>query len=184
MDPLYYADGRAGADPTDAGGDDGTQCKYTITFTGVIFVVFYGSLVAIILGMYCKYKRELRNMAKNENTDDNFRLVKKLMAQYDQKQDTRQVSAPYGESRVSGLIIKDLDKTKDSAYNQPQKRKSRSGYIKHPYSSDTAPLGTSAEALGNTSRMKEDESANDRSQGLIEERSFDRELDKHHSMGE
>ena len=47
MDPLYYADGRVGADPTDVGGDDGTQCKYTITFTGVIFVVFYGSPLAL-----------------------------------------------------------------------------------------------------------------------------------------
>lgn len=61
-------------------GDNEEQCKYTIAFTGVIFVVFYGSLVGIILCMYCKYKRELRNMAGNENADDNFRLVKKLMA--------------------------------------------------------------------------------------------------------
>ena len=168
------------------GNGDREQCSKTITFTGAIFVLFYGSLVAIILAMYCRYRRELRNMAKNESADDNFRLVKKLMAQYDQKHDTRQISVPYGESRTSGLIIKDLDKTKDSdRYNHPQKRKSRSGYIKHPFSTDSAPLGASAEALGNVSGLKEDESqVHDRSQGLIEERSFDRELEKHHSMRE
>ena len=106
------------------------ECKRTIGFTGIIFVIFYGSLIGVIIYMYCRYKRELREMAKDQSTNVNFRLVKRLMAHYDQKETTRQVSAPYGQSRASGLIIKDIDISKDNPYNKPIKRKSRSGYVK------------------------------------------------------
>ena len=57
------------------------------------------------------------------------------MAQYDQKPEGRIKSVPYGETRASGLIVKDLDKTKDSEYHRKQKRKSKSDYHKNPFSS-------------------------------------------------
>ena len=104
-----------GADPS----DDDDACELTITFTAAVFVLFYGSLIGIIAWMYCKYRRELAQMAKNDSRVDNFQLVKKLMAQYDQKPDGRIKSVPYGgETRASGLIVKDLDKTKDSEFHR------------------------------------------------------------------
>ena len=49
-----------GEDPPD---DDDPACELTIAFTALVFAAFYGSLIAIIAVMYCKYRRELAQMA-------------------------------------------------------------------------------------------------------------------------
>ena len=59
------------------------ECKRTLTITGIIFVLFYGTLIGVIIYMYARYKRECKEMAENQNSNVNFRLVKRLMAQYD-----------------------------------------------------------------------------------------------------
>ena len=65
------------------------ECRRTLTITGVIFVLFYGTLIGIIIYFYARYKRECREMVENQNTNVNFRLVKKLMAQYDVQENKR-----------------------------------------------------------------------------------------------
>ena len=52
----------------------------------MIFVLFYVSLIVIIIWMYVKYRIECKEMAKNEGSEANFVMVKRLMEQYDQKQ--------------------------------------------------------------------------------------------------
>ena len=59
------------------------ECKRTLTITGIIFVLFYGTLIGVIIYMYARYKRECREIEENQNSNVNFRLVKRLMAQYD-----------------------------------------------------------------------------------------------------
>ena len=59
------------------------ECKRTLTITGIIFVLFYGTLLGVIIYMWARYKRECREIAENQNSCVNFRLVKRLMAQYD-----------------------------------------------------------------------------------------------------
>ena len=54
-----------------------------IVFQLVVFVCFYASLIIIIIFMYCKYLRECSQMAKHEGSEANFRMVKRLMEQYD-----------------------------------------------------------------------------------------------------
>ena len=54
-----------------------------IIFQLIVFVFFYVSLILIIVAMYCKYRRECSLMAKNADSDANFRMVKRLMEQYD-----------------------------------------------------------------------------------------------------
>ena len=56
------------------------ECKRTLTITGIIFVLFYGTLIAVIIYMYARYKRECKEMAENKDSNVNFRLVKRLMA--------------------------------------------------------------------------------------------------------
>ena len=82
-------------------------------------------------------------------------------------------------SRASGLIVKDLVVSSESRgasnkYNQPVKRKSRSGYIVKK----TAPLHTSSDL-----EKDNEDPMNDRSQELIEEHSFEREVSTHRSLG-
>ena len=69
------------------GSDDDSdhQCDSMIIFQLVVFVLFYVSLIVIIVLMYCKYRRECVQMAKNEGSEANFRMVKRLMEQYDKK---------------------------------------------------------------------------------------------------
>ena len=58
---------------------DSHQCDSMIIFQLVVFVFFYLSLIIIIVLMYCKYRRECIQMAKNEGSEANFRMVKRLM---------------------------------------------------------------------------------------------------------
>ena len=50
-----------------------------------ILIFFYGTLIIVIIVMVCKYKKECREMEENKDTDDRYRMVKRLMAQYDQR---------------------------------------------------------------------------------------------------
>lgn len=54
-----------------------------IYFQLAVFVLFYASLIVIIIYMYYKYRKECKMMAANEGSEANFRMVKKLMQQYD-----------------------------------------------------------------------------------------------------
>ena len=56
-----------------------------IGFQLIVFVLFYVSLIIIIACMYCKYRRECKEMADNEGSEEKFRMVKKLMQVYDTK---------------------------------------------------------------------------------------------------
>ena len=50
-----------------------------IVFQLVVFILFYVSLIIIIVSMYWKYRRECYEMEKNEGSEANFRMVKRLM---------------------------------------------------------------------------------------------------------
>ena len=50
----------------------------------IVFIVFYVSLILIIIIMYCKYRRECKEMEKNVGSEVNYRIIKRLMEQYDQ----------------------------------------------------------------------------------------------------
>ena len=65
---------------------DQGSCSDMIIYQLVIFVLFYLSLIVIIICMYVKYRRECKEMEKNEGSEANFMMVKRLMEQYDQKQ--------------------------------------------------------------------------------------------------
>ena len=54
-----------------------------------ILIFFYGTLIVVIIVMVCKYKKECREMEENKDTDDRYRMVKRLMAQYDQRASIR-----------------------------------------------------------------------------------------------
>ena len=63
--------------------EENHKCNNMIIFQLVVFVFFYASLILIIVAMYWKYRRECNQMAKNEGSEANFRMVKRLMEQYD-----------------------------------------------------------------------------------------------------
>ena len=71
--------------PPDPSADGDPHCKNMIVFQLIVFVLFYASLFLIIIFMYIKYRRECKEMEKNQGSEANFRMVKRLMEQYDQK---------------------------------------------------------------------------------------------------
>lgn len=64
-------------DPTEYNAN----CNSMIYFQLVVFVLFYVSLIVIIICMYVKYRRECREMQEDSSTD--YRMVRRLMDQYD-----------------------------------------------------------------------------------------------------
>ena len=64
--------------------DDKPECERMVIIQLIVFIVFYVSLILIIIIMYCKYLRECKEMEKNEGSEVNYRIIKRLMEQYDQ----------------------------------------------------------------------------------------------------
>ena len=59
-----------------------------IYFQLAVFILFYLSLVIIIICMYCRYRKECKFMKENEDSQTNFNMLKRLM-QVVQKQSMR-----------------------------------------------------------------------------------------------
>lgn len=84
--------------------------------------------------MYCKYRRECKQMAKNEGSEANFRMVKRLMEQYDQKEtkygpnvtpkhtpenhNSRHIETNKGNQTQSGSLEASLPRKRSSVYNR------------------------------------------------------------------
>ena len=50
-----------------------------IIFQVIVFAVFYASLIAIIIFMYCKYRKECQEMERDEGSESNYRMVTRLI---------------------------------------------------------------------------------------------------------
>ena len=66
--------------------DSSQTCHEMIWFQLVVFILFYVSLIIIIICMYCKYRKECKQMEDNGESEEKFRMVKKLMKVYDTKE--------------------------------------------------------------------------------------------------
>ena len=64
--------------------NDKPECERMVIIQLIVFIVFYVSLILIIIIMYCKYRRECKEMEKNVGSEVNYRIIKRLMEQYDQ----------------------------------------------------------------------------------------------------
>ena len=91
-----------GFDPDDA-EDAGLHCSDMIFYQLGVFALFYISLIAIVVWMYCKHQKEKRDLKNYDSELVTYSGIKRLMDKYEKKKvPQRTLRASAGETSSLG----------------------------------------------------------------------------------